>query len=206
MTKIILVRHGHVEGIVPPRFRGGSELPLTAFGRLQAKAVAERIAAAWKPAMIYASPMQRCMATAECIAAACRVGCQEMPGLKDFDYGELQGRTHDEVRAATDFFAAWHATPQFVRFPGGDSLQDLAARTADVLRFIFERHREETVVLVAHDSTNRVLLLQLLDLSLSAYWRIAQEPCAISAIDIADQRVRVLVMNETHHLKGVAQS
>jgi broad specificity phosphatase PhoE len=205
MTKIVLVRHGHVEGIAPPRFRGGTDLPLTAFGRAQAMAVAARIAEGWKPTMIYTSPLQRCIATAEPIAAACRIGYGEMPELKDFDYGELQGRTHDEVRAAAPaFFTAWNTAPQFVRFPGGESLQDLAARTADVLRFVIERHRAEPIVLVAHDSTNRTLLLQCLDLPLSAYWRIVQEPCAISEIDIIDGCVRILRMNETHHLKDIA--
>jgi len=60
--------------------------------------------------------------------------------------------------------------------PEGDSLQDLVARTANALRFVLERHtsKTETVVFVGHDSVNRALLLQLLDQSLSAYWRIAQ--------------------------------
>ena len=44
MTKIILTRHGHVEGIKPARFRGRTELPLTELGQAQAKAVAARIA------------------------------------------------------------------------------------------------------------------------------------------------------------------
>jgi hypothetical protein len=30
MTKILLIRHGHVEGIRPPRFRGRADLPLIA--------------------------------------------------------------------------------------------------------------------------------------------------------------------------------
>jgi hypothetical protein len=33
MTEILLVRHGHVEGISPERFRGRADLPLTAEGR-----------------------------------------------------------------------------------------------------------------------------------------------------------------------------
>jgi broad specificity phosphatase PhoE len=45
MTKIILVRHGHVEGISPERFRGRAELELTTEGRRQAKATARRIRA-----------------------------------------------------------------------------------------------------------------------------------------------------------------
>jgi broad specificity phosphatase PhoE len=90
--------------------------------------------------------------------------------------------------------------------PEGDSLQDLVARTANALRFVLERHtsKTETVVFVGHDSVNRALLLQLLDQSLSAYWRIAQAPCAINEIDIIDGRICVQRMNETHHLEGIA--
>ena len=56
MTKLILVRHGHVEGISPERFRGRAELPLTDTGRREAEATAARIAASWRPAAIYTSP------------------------------------------------------------------------------------------------------------------------------------------------------
>jgi phosphoserine phosphatase len=206
MTKIILTRHGHVEGITPARFRGG-ELPLTDLGRAQAKAVAERISQGWRPAMIYASPLQRCIATAAAIAEACGLGYATLAELRDFDYGEFTGRTHEEVRiAAPDFFAAWQASPQWVRFPGGDSLQDVAARTADVLRLVIERHATETIVLVAHDSSSRALLLQLLNLPLSAYWSLVQEPCAINEIDLDDGHARVRRINETLHLESVSLS
>jgi broad specificity phosphatase PhoE len=71
---------------------------------------------------------------------------------------------------------------------------------------VLERHtsKTETVVFVGHDSVNRALLLQLLDQSLSAYWRIAQAPCAINEIDIINGRICVQRMNETHHLEGIA--
>jgi len=44
MTKILLVRHGHVEGIKPKRLRGRQPLPLTARGRAEAQTVAKRVA------------------------------------------------------------------------------------------------------------------------------------------------------------------
>ena len=50
MTTIILVRHGHIEGISPARFRGRADLVLTAEGRRQAHATARRIQASWTPA------------------------------------------------------------------------------------------------------------------------------------------------------------
>jgi phosphoserine phosphatase len=204
MTKIILTRHGHVEGIEPERFRGRMDMPLTELGETQAKATAARIVSAWKPSMVYTSPLIRCVATGQAIGAACQSPSDMAEGLNDLDYGEWQWLSHDEVRHRWPaLYAAWRATPHLVRFPGGDSLQDLVARTSDVLRFVLSRHANEAVVLVGHDSVNRALLLQLLDQPLSAYWRIAQSPCAINEIDITGGRIRVLRVNETYHLAGL---
>jgi broad specificity phosphatase PhoE len=209
MTKVILTRHGHVEGISPERFRGRTDLPLTELGQAQAKAVATRIARAWKPSMIYTSPMSRCIATGDVIAKACQVASQTLEDLNDLDYGQWQWRTDQEVRVSwPELLSGWRATPHLVRFPDGDSLQDLVVRTANALRFVMSRHRGamETVVLVGHDSVNRALLLQLLEQPLSAYWRIAQGPCAINEIDIVDGSVRVLRINETYHLDSISSA
>jgi phosphoserine phosphatase len=101
-------------------------------------------------------------------------------------------------------FAAWFATPQLVRFPGGESLQDVAARAANALRFVLARHARDTVVVVGHDSLNRVLLLQLLGLPLSAYRRLAQSPCCLDEIDTNGGDVCIVRLNETHHLDRLA--
>jgi broad specificity phosphatase PhoE len=101
-----------------------------------------------------------------------------------------------------ELFKTWHQRPHLMRFPQGDSLQDLVARTANALRLVLANHPrdDEAVVLVGHDSVNRALLLQLLDQPLSAYWRIAQDPCSINELEIVDGHVRVLRINETAHL------
>lgn len=206
MTKLILTRHGHVEGIDPPRFRGRAALELTDLGHAEARAVAGRISRQWSPSAIYSSPMGRCRATAAHIADACGLQVIVDDGLNDLDYGRWQGHSHDEIRAEfPDQYGAWFATPHLVRFPGGDSLQDLIARTADTLRMVVERHPgADTVVLVGHDSVNRALLLQLLDMPAAAYWRITQAPCTLNEVDIDGDRVRALKVNETGHLDGIS--
>ncbi|HXW47930.1 MAG TPA: histidine phosphatase family protein, partial [Xanthobacteraceae bacterium] len=82
--------------------------------------------------------------------------------------------------------------------------QDLMARVANALRMVLARNPEETVVLVGHDSVNRALLLQLLDQPLSAFWRIAQSPCAINEIDVTGGTICVRRVNETQHLEAIA--
>ena len=208
MTKMLLIRHGHVEGIKPERFRGREQLALTAQGRAEAAAVARRIAGSWKPSCIYTSPMDRSMKTAEAIARACDIaGPQTCADLNDIDYGAWQFKTFADAKVENPgLLAAWFATPHLVRFPNGESLQDLTARAADALRPVLARHPDETVVLVGHDSINRALLLQFLDLPLSSYWRIAQRPCCINEVDIADREVCVLRVNETQHLDQIGDT
>ena len=47
----------------------------------------------------------------------------------------------------------------------------------------------------------RVLLLQLLDMPLAAYWRLVQNPCTLKEIEIfAAGDVRVQRLNDTSHL------
>jgi probable phosphoglycerate mutase len=201
MTKIILVRHGHVEGIAPERFRGRAELALTELGRRQAAAVAQRIAAEWPVAAVYTSPMGRCVETGRAIAQRTGAPAEATGLLTDLDYGAWTWKTYDEVGAAEpELFRRWFDAPQLVRFPGGESLQDLVARSADAVRQVMDAHPDGVVVLVAHDSVNRAMLLQLLDQPLAAYWRLAQSPCAINEIDLAHGRIKVQRINDTAHL------
>jgi phosphoserine phosphatase len=205
LTKILLIRHGHVEGIKPERFRGRADVPLTRRGVLEAKAVSQRIASTWQPIRVYTSPLQRCIDTGAAVASACAVDTEVLDALSDIDYGAWQWKTYDDVRRSEpDQFALWCASPHLMRFPDGESFQELVARSAEALRFAFGHHSGDTVVLVAHDSVNRAMLLQLLDQPLSAYWRLAQEPCCINEIDVAGGRVQVIRVNETGHLVGIA--
>ncbi len=201
MTKILLTRHGHVQGIEPERFRGREPLELTERGRAQAAAVARRIADGWRVRKIYTSPMKRCVDTAAAIAKACGAPAEICDDLNDIDYGAWQFKTLAYAKKADpNLFAAWFTTPQLVRFPGGESLQDVAARAANALRLVLARHHRDTIVLVGHDSINRVMLLPLLGLPLAAYRRIAQSPCCLNEIDIDGGSVCIVRLNETHHL------
>jgi len=54
-------------------------------------------------------------------------------------------------------------------------------------------------VVVGHSSGNRALLLQALDQPLSAYWRLAQDPCSVSEIELQGLTATVRRFNEIYH-------
>lgn len=204
MTRIILTRHGHVHWIAPERFRGRAELPLSDLGKRQVLAVAQRIAETWQPEAIYTSPLSRCVDTGAAIARATGATTQALDGLADTDYGQWQGLTHEEVRQRwPDEHRTWLEAPDLAAIPDGESLADVLARGTKVLREVLHRHAGKTLVLVGHDSINRVLLLQALGLPLSRYWRLKQEPCCLNEIAVEGTVFTLHRLNESGHLAGV---
>ena len=132
----------------------------------------------------------------------CGCRCRPLDALIDIDYGQWQGLTLDEAKERWPAEAGiWQRRPDLVRPPGGESLQDVLARVAEALRLMTGRHPQETVLLVGHDSVNRVLLLHALELPLARYWQIGQDPCAINRIEATAEGFLVHAMNDTAHLR-----
>jgi len=199
----VLVRHGHVPGIEPERFRGSEGFDLTERGLKEAQRTARRIAQQWRPAIVYTSPRRRCIDTGRYIAEASAVPAKVLADLYDLDYGAWTDKTHEEIcQAYPAEYRRWRQQPHLVRFPGGISLQEVSMRVTDALRYVAETHADQTVVLVGHDSGNRSLLLHALGLPLSAYWNITQTPCGISELLLNESGIVVLRMNETAHLES----
>jgi phosphoserine phosphatase len=207
MTMLLLIRHGEVPGISPPRFRGRQELELTERGRAQAQRTAERVRAGWPEiAAIYCSPRHRTVATAQAIGAPNGLEPQAMPELDDFDYGTWQGLSHDEAKDRwPEQWALWTTAPESLVFPRGETLADLAARVWRGLHNVLEATRDQrgAVIIVAHDSVNRVLLMQLMGMPLRFYRAIAQDPCCINVISEPGPAAQVRLVNSTEHLRDL---
>lgn len=205
MTRIVLTRHGQTEwNSRPRRFRGRAELALTETGLEQARATASRIRHAYDPRGVFTSPLGRCVSTGEIIAQPLGLTVRALAGLNDIDYGAWQGLTSAEARLRwPEEFEAWSRTPHLARPPNGETLQELLARVSDMVRELVRDHPHETVVLVGHDSVNRVLLLHALGLPLSSYRYLAQDNCAISEIEFSEGRFLLTTMNETFHLQSL---
>ena len=145
--------------------------------------------------------MRRCIATATAIGKPFALTPIPLPGLNDIDYGQWQGLTPDEVRVRwPDELAQWYRHPDWAAIPDGERLADVLTRLAAALDEVIGRHPAETVVMIGHDSVNRILLLHALGLPLSRYWRIRQHPCAINEIDWEDGEFTIASINQTDHI------
>lgn len=199
---VILVRHGHVEGIDQPRFRGQMHLQLTAVGLQQAEQACQYIQRAIsRPTRIYSSPLTRCITTASIIGGPFGLAPIPEQGLIDIDYGAWQGRLVSEVsEESAALVSEWFKVPGRVEIPGGETLRALSDRVGDAMARILKENPGDPIVVVGHDSVNRVLLLQALGLPLDRYWNLGQRPGAINRLEYDKGDWSVESLNETAHL------
>ncbi|MGH7659561.1 MAG: histidine phosphatase family protein, partial [Vulcanimicrobiaceae bacterium] len=156
---------------------------------------------AWRPQAIYASPLSRTIVTAKSIATHFDLEVVPEPDLIDIDYGAWHGLTVDEARKDwPEDIDLWCHAPQLAQIPNGETLSAVLTRVGNALSRITRRHRNELVVLVAHESVNRVALLHALDLPLSHYWTLGQSPCCINELEFLGDRFLLHRMNDTAHL------
>ncbi len=197
---VFLVRHGHVEGIDRPHFRGRQHLQLTAAGVQQAEQTAAYLHRVARIDLVVSSPLTRCVTTAAVIGQPLGLAPVPDEGLIDRDYGDWQGRSFDEVRTDDPAgAAAWQADPT-ADIPNSEAMRALADRAGAAFDQLVAKHAGRCMVLVAHDTINRALLLRALGLGLDHYRCLRQSPGAVSRLQHDGERWVVESMNQTAHL------
>lgn len=164
MGELLLVRHGETEWTLSRRHTGHTDLPLTANGEDQARAVAA-VLAEHTIALTLTSPRQRAMRTAE---LAGLWHAQVEPNLREWDYGGYEGLTSAQIRGQRPGWVLW--TDGVAAGPEdhpGESPEQVGARADRVLarvRPLLGDCPLGDVVLVAHGHFLRVLAARHLGL------------------------------------------
>ena len=149
---MFLLRHGETEWSLSGRHTGRTDLPLTERGRRLAKAAGELLAKLRgdePPALVLTSPRARARDTAE-LAGLRSDGVDER--LAEWDYGEYEGLTTEEIRQSVPGWTLWtHPCP------GGETAEQVARRADSVLADARAKLDAGDVVLAGHGHFSRVL-------------------------------------------------
>jgi probable phosphoglycerate mutase len=147
MARLLLIRHGESVANAERRFTVGPFEPLTARGRRDAVAVAQRVAALFDPVALYASPFVRALETARHIGGVLGLEPAVIEDLREQHFGELHGRPYADYAGdpSAQGLGRWHHRP-----PGGETLHEVALRAGPALEAIARAHLGETVVVVSH--------------------------------------------------------
>ncbi|MCU1380454.1 MAG: phosphoglycerate mutase family protein [Acidimicrobiales bacterium] len=145
--RLVLVRHGETEWSLTGQHTGRTDVPLLDEGREQGRAV-RALLEGWHFDAILVSPLGRARETLELLGRDEPVTVVE--DLREWDYGDDEGRTTKEIRADRPGWTVFADGPQ-----GGETIEQVAARARRVLRVAAEH--EGDVLVVGHGHMLRVL-------------------------------------------------
>ena len=201
--RILLARHGETKWNAEGRYQGQVDVPLSEVGEAQARLLGDRLREVRIDRAV-ASPLSRAKRTAELALGAARESLLRLDsGLAEIAHGTWEGLLASEIGAMDgERLRAWREAPESVQMPQGESLQQVLDRAWPALeRATLDLGPEDTLLLVAHDAVNRVLLCRILGLPLSRLWTFRQAPTTINLLEGSDVgHLELVRLNDcTHH-------
>ena len=136
---------------------------------------------------VVSSDRQRAIETATAIAVPHGLDVRRDPDLRELDFGELEGRSYDEIAISLpQLYADWMTRPTEVTFPGGECYAELRSRSLAVVESLLETCRGRTVVVVTHGGVVRAILADVLGMPDERIFRLAVDPGSVSVIEWND--------------------
>jgi broad specificity phosphatase PhoE len=203
-TTVFLVRHGVTAWHAEQRVLGQRDVPLSAEGIEQARAVATALSGV-KLGEVLSSPLQRAVQTAEIIGRQVGIEVARDPRLIDFKLGRWTGMSYAEV-SATSEYQRFLREPQAMSIPGGESFDEIQRRSvAAIEQALSDSPSGDAVAIVTHAGIIRVLLSHYMGSPPANYHRIRVSPGSMSILSFADDRElpRVLAVNLAGPLRHV---
>ena len=200
--RILLARHGETPWNAEGRYQGQEDIALSPVGESQARALGERLRDVRIDRAV-ASPLGRAARTAELALGDARRDLLRIDaGLMEIAHGTWEGLLAAEIRERDpERSIAWRDAPHEVLMPEGESLQHVLDRAWPALeRACDGLGDEDTLLVVAHDAVNRVILCRVLGLPLARLWRFRQAPTTLNLLEGASvDALDVVRLNDCAH-------
>jgi len=200
--RILLARHGETPWNAEGRYQGQIDIPLSPTGEAQALALGARL----KDQQIdraVASPLSRASRTAELALGEARASMLTTdPDLLEIAHGDWEGLLASEINDKDPVrLRAWREEPDTVLMPNGESLRQVLVRSWQGLSRATEGlGAGDTVLVVAHDAVNRVILCRVLGLPIARLWTFRQAPTTLNLLEGPDvDHLELVRLNDCAH-------
>jgi probable phosphoglycerate mutase len=148
-TELVLVRHAETTMISDNRIHGQHDAPLTDRGIAAAKKTAEYFRGQ-KFGAFYASSLGRAMRTAEIIGATINMQPLPVDGLRERNYGWLEGKPLALFEPDLTGPVFMHPIIKFALHVSGERDEEFPRRVVNSIEEIIQRHSGQRVLLVIH--------------------------------------------------------
>ncbi|HEX2696465.1 MAG TPA: histidine phosphatase family protein [Anaerolineales bacterium] len=201
-TRVLLARHGDTAASKDGRFAGANDIPLSKEGRVHASELAVRLAR-YPLDGIYASSLQRAHDTAGFTASVHGLEVVPVHEFREMDHGVWNGKSLSEIAAqyGQAQLDEYNRDPFHFRPENGESGEDVLKRSAPKLSQLVEKHDGQTIFVVAHKTTNRLLICHFLGLNPGQYReKLAQRPACLNLLLFPNKdQAQLLLLNDIGH-------
>ncbi len=171
-TLITVLRHGEVEG-ASHVFRGRSNPALSARGLQQMKLALHSFANRQFDS-IATSPLARCRAFADNLAAETGIAPVVLEDFREMDFGDWEEKTHQGAQALTPkLFEQFRSNPEGLSPPSGEPFDVFRNRVTSAFEKWMGNADGGHRLLVTHAGVMRILLVECLGLPVCNLYRIA---------------------------------
>jgi len=191
VTIVDLLRHGEPQG--GRRFRGQSDDPLSDMGwRQMWEAVGET--APWQH--IVASPLQRCSAFAQALAARHSLPWSLEPDFKEIRFGVWEGLTPAEIqRRDGEYYRRYREAPEDFMPAGAESMAEFVARVIGCWESLLVAQQGRHVLLVCHAGVIRAVLGAVLGITPKNLFRVQIDYASLSRFKVVNGQEPSLVFH-----------
>lgn len=183
--EVALVRHGATEWSASMRHTGRTDVPLDDDGRRQAEAL-RGLLAGREFELVLVSPLER--AVESCRLAGYEEAARVDDRLVEWDYGDYEGRTTEDIREQAPGWTVWEAGA-----PGGERVGDVGRR-ADAV--IDELRAAGDCALFGHGHFLRVMAARWIGLEPYDGARLALSTGSVSTLGYERERPVILRWNQ----------
>jgi len=168
IQRVVLWRHGQTDWNLANRFQGHSDIPLNETGIDQARKAAPLLYGL-RPSKIISSDLIRAKQTAQELANISRLPIHIDPGLRETNGGKWEGRTGAENRADDyEKFVNWLDGNDEPAGDFGERRSEIALRAVTAIENALEKEIE-TLVVVTHGGTARIIIGKMLGLPMTQW-------------------------------------
>lgn len=160
MTIIYLARHGQDEDNLNGVLNGHRNQSLTEQGKQQATVTAEHIKEqSIKFDYVYSSPLDRAYTTAKIIAEINNLSSPEKLNLlTERDFGIMEGELVSDIeKLCAPNILKTETVTYFLTPDNAETFPDLLQRSSEIIRYVEENHKDESVLLVTHGDIGKMI-------------------------------------------------
>jgi probable phosphoglycerate mutase len=202
MKTLYLIRHGETIWNCQSKTQGCRNIGLSVRGFIQGKLLADRIEKLNDNYVkIYSSDLDRCYETAKLIDERINVGIEVVRDLREINFGDWEGLTTDEIKTFyLNEFNKWRNRPHKALIPGGEDLKTVQNRCLKIIKRILNKYNKGAIIVISHSVAIRTIILGLLDIELSHFYKIVQSNACINKIEFRSYGPVLVSLNDTNHL------